>query len=100
MCHYEQYTNAESIEKQDFFIKGHLQSLKSHIKNLNSKEYSLKYGLSSLDFVLMFIPIEPAFALAVQSDTSLFNEAYSKNIVLTSPTTLIWLYNLLIYNEF
>ncbi len=89
LCHYEQYTNSESIEKQDFFIKGHLQSLKSHIKNLSSKEYSLKYGLSSLDFVLMFIPIEPAFALAVQSNTSLFNEAYSKNIVLTSPTTLI-----------
>ncbi len=89
LCHYEQSINAESIEKKDFFIKGHLQSLKAHIKNLSSKEYSLKYGLSSLDFVLMFIPIEPAFALAVQSDTSLFNEAYSKNIVLTSPTTLI-----------
>jgi len=65
------------------------QSIRKHINELSSKNYQSLYGIESLDFVIMFIPIEPAFGFAIQNDRNLFNDAYDKNIVIVSPSTLI-----------
>lgn len=86
---YEQFVNTEREEDKNKFIKEHINSLKQHIKGLSEKNYQNLHGLTSLDFVLLFIPIEPAFALAVQNDNQLFNDAFDKNIVLVSPSTLL-----------
>ena len=67
----------------------HIQSVRKHVKQLSEKEYQNLEGIDSLDFVLLFIPIEPAFSLAVQYDPGLFADAYERNIVVVSPTTLI-----------
>lgn len=86
---YERAVNADTEEDKAANLKAHLLSLRSHIKGLGEKNYQNLYGVESLDFVLMFIPIEPAFSLAVQHDGELFNDAYAKNIVIVSPATLI-----------
>ena len=86
---YEKFTSCESEQEKNLALREHLASIRSHIKNLNSKNYQNLYKLESLDFVLMFMPIEPAFALAVQSDSSLFSEAFEMNIVIVSPSTLL-----------
>ena len=86
---YERAVNADSEEEKAAHLKAHLLSLRTHIKGLGEKNYQSLYGVESLDFVLMFIPIEPAFSLAVQNDPELFNDAYSMNIVIVSPATLI-----------
>lgn len=89
LVNYEQFFNAEQEIDQAVALKKHIQSIRKHIKELSEKNYQTQYSLKGLDFVLMFIPIEPAFSLAAQHDMGLFNEAYEKNIVLVSPTTLI-----------
>lgn len=86
---YERFANTDDKEEKDKQIKAHLLSLRAHIKGLSEKNYQSLYGVEGLDFVLLFIPIEPAFSLAVQKDAELFNDAYSKNIVIVSPATLI-----------
>jgi len=86
---YEQYASAETDEERQRCVKEHLLSLRQHIKGLSDKSYQSIYGLESLDFVLLFVPIEPAFALGVQFDSQLFNDAFEKNIVLVSPSTLL-----------
>lgn len=86
---YERYANTDDKEEKEKQIKAHLLSLRAHIKGLSEKNYQSLYGVEGLDFVLLFIPIEPAFSLAVQKDAELFNDAYSKNIVIVSPATLI-----------
>ncbi len=86
---YERSTAADNDEIRFKELKLHIQSIRNHVKGLSEKNYQNLYGLDGLDFVLLFIPIEPAFTLAVQQDPELFNEAYSKNIVIVSPTTLI-----------
>ncbi len=86
---YERFVADEDVASQEANRKAHLLSIRQHIKGLSEKEYqNLELG-KGLDFVLMFIPIEPAFTLAVQSDPELFSDAYTKNIVIVSPTTLI-----------
>lgn len=70
-------------------LAAHLQSLRNHIKLLSDKQYQKLKGIQTLDFVLMFVPIEPALTLAMQADASLFNDALSKNIVLVTPSTLL-----------
>lgn len=72
-------------------IKRHLDSVRAHIKGLSGKNYQTLYGLRSLDSVLMFIPIEPAFTLAIAHDRELFMDAWEKNIILASPSTLMYL---------
>ena len=67
----------------------HVQAVRRHIKQLSEKEYQKLREQEGLDFVLLFIPIEPAFSLALQSDNEIFIEALDKNIVIVSPTTLI-----------
>ena len=86
---YEKYVNAESELERDSELKNHLLSIRTHIKGLSEKNYQTIYEIGSLDFVLLFMPIEPAFGLAVQNDPELFNDAYEKNIVIVSPSTLI-----------
>ncbi len=86
---YEQYNSAEDDSERTRFLNEHTASVKNHVRRLSPKEYQNLYGLQSLDFVLMFIPIEPAFAAAVQNDSSIFYEAFDKNIVVVSPTTLL-----------
>ncbi|UXX80812.1 DNA recombination protein RmuC [Reichenbachiella carrageenanivorans] len=86
---YERYANTDDKEEKEKQIKAHLISLRAHIKGLSEKNYQSLYDVEGLDFVLLFIPIEPAFSLAVQKDAELFNDAYSKNIVIVSPATLI-----------
>ncbi|MGK7396271.1 MAG: DNA recombination protein RmuC [Candidatus Cyclobacteriaceae bacterium M3_2C_046] len=86
---YERYFNGEEDEQKVAALKQHLSSIKSHVKGLSQKNYQNLYQLKSLDFVLMFIPLEPAFSLAVQQDQHLFNDAFEKNIVLVSPSTLL-----------
>jgi len=86
---YERYINANDEGDKANFLKAHLQAFRAHIKNLSGKNYQNLYKVRSLDFVLMFVPIEPAFSLGVQHDPSLFTDAYEKNIVLVSPATLL-----------
>ncbi|CAM3676643.1 DNA recombination protein RmuC [Polynucleobacter brandtiae] len=70
-------------------LAAHIQSLRQHIQGLSSKNYSALYGIGSVDFVLMFVPIEPAFLLALKTAPNLYQEALSKNIVLVCPSTLM-----------
>ena len=86
---YERFFNAEDESEKLGFLKNHLQSVRRHVKDLGNKEYHQIPGLTNLDFVLLFIPIEPAFALAMQEDQNLFNEAFEKNIVIVSTSTLL-----------
>ncbi len=86
---YEKYSSGETEEERIAALKEHITSIRNHIKNLSSKNYQNLYQLKSLDFVLMFLPIEPAFSLAVQNDISIFNDAFEKNIVIVSPSTLL-----------
>lgn len=86
---YERFVNSESDSDQLTQIKLHITSIRNHIRGLSEKNYQHLYGIDGLDFVLLFIPMEPAFSLAVQQDPEIFNDAYTKNIVIVSPTTLI-----------
>ena len=86
---YERFVSSEDEIEKQLALREHINSIRSHIKNLNSKNYQNLYQLESLDFVLMFMPIEPAFALAVQNDLSIFNDAFEMNIVIVSPSTLL-----------
>jgi DNA recombination protein RmuC len=83
--------HAESVDADSAQIElnAHIQSLRQHIQGLSSKNYSSLYGVGSVDFVLMFIPIEPAFLLALKSAPNLYQEALAKNIVLVCPSTLM-----------
>lgn len=85
---YAAYTSAESKEEQAHFLKAHLQSVRAHIDELSHKDYS-HYDAQSPDFVMMFIPTEGAYLLAIQSDAHLWEYAYNKKVVLMSPTNLI-----------
>ena len=87
---YESHISAETDEARAQAVRRHLDSVKGHIKGLSGKQYQTLYGLKSLDFVLMFIPIEPAFMMAVTHDNDLFMEAWGKNVLLVSPSTLLF----------
>jgi DNA recombination protein RmuC len=84
---YDKYSSAETAEEQAIFIAEHIRSIKGHIDDLSSKNYDNLE--SSLDFTMMFIPIEPAYMIAIQRDQDLWSFAYSKRILLISPTNLI-----------
>ncbi len=87
---YEKYTSLDDEKEKQIALKEHVSSVRSHLKNLSSKGYQKLFQNESLDFVLMFIPIEGAFALALQNDNSLYNYAFGEmNIIIVSPTTLL-----------
>ena len=86
---YERFVSSDDDAVRLLAVKEHVQSLRNHIKGLSDKNYQNLYGVKSLDFVLLFMPIEPAFALAVQNDAQLFNDAFERNIVIVSPSTLL-----------
>ncbi len=86
---YEKFVSSEDETQKQLALREHINSIRSHIKNLSGKNYQNLYQLESLDFVLMFMPIEPAFAVAVQNDASLFTDAFEQNIVIVSPSTLL-----------
>ncbi|WP_179008338.1 DNA recombination protein RmuC [Winogradskyella forsetii] len=85
---YEQFVNAEE-EQRPLFLKAHVNSIKKHVDQLSAKNYQDLYDIESPDFVLMFIPIEPAFAVAINEDNSLYNKAFEQNIVIVTPSTLL-----------
>jgi DNA recombination protein RmuC len=86
---YERYQSSDDKVQQEQAIKEHLRSVKEHIISLSSKNYQGLYELKSLDFTMMFIPIEPAYFLAVNADQELWTYAYERRILLISPTNLI-----------
>jgi len=86
---YEKYINEEDTATKERYLKKHIQSLKNHINSLSIKKYEDIHQLNSPDFVLMFIPIEPALHLAQNIDNSFFYTAFQKNILMVSPTTLL-----------
>ena len=86
---YEKYINEDEEEQKSAFLKEHVNSLKRHVEQLGNKNYQHLYEMESPDFVLLFIPIEPAFAIALNEDTQLYNKAFEKNIVIVTPSTLL-----------
>ena len=86
---YERYINAEDETEKAQHLKEHVMALKRHVDQLSAKNYQDLYHMESPDFVLLFIPIEPAFALALNEDNSLYNKAFEKNIVIVTPSTLL-----------
>ncbi|TYB77191.1 DNA recombination protein RmuC [Bizionia myxarmorum] len=85
---YERLVNAEEDERPTW-LKAHVNSIKKHVDQLSDKKYEDLYDIESPDFVLMFVPIEPAFAVAINEDNSIYNRAFEKNIVIVTPATLL-----------
>lgn len=86
---YNSFVNCGSDEEKATYLKSHLISIRQHMKNLGAKNYHKNISESSLDFIIMFIPIEPAYILAIQSEKNLYDEALDKRIIFVSPTLLI-----------
>jgi len=86
---YHDYISAEDQDQKEKAIKRHIDSMKGHVKELGDKNYPSMTNKNVPDFVLMFMPLESAFAMAVQTDPSLFNYAWDRKIVIVSPTTLL-----------
>src|SRR6478736_6432004 len=86
---YEKYVNEEDDNLRSGFLKDHVNSIKRHVEQLGNKNYHDLYQMESPDFVLLFIPIEPAFAIALNEDATLYNRAFDKNIVIVTPSTLL-----------
>lgn len=86
---YERFVSAEEEDERNAQLKAFIDSVKRHIKELSDKNYQSIFGSGTLDFVLMFIPIEPAFSLSIQYGENLYVDAYDKNIIIVSPSTLL-----------
>lgn len=86
---YERYCRATDSAEKQLFLKQHTSSLRSHISGLSRKAYEQLEGINTLDFVLIFVPIEAAFMVAIEQDHTLFRDAYDKGIILVSPSTLL-----------
>ncbi|WP_025141665.1 DNA recombination protein RmuC [Pedobacter jeongneungensis] len=86
---YERSVSADTDEEREGYVKQHLASIKNHIQELSSKNYQDLYKINSPDFVLLFIPIESSFSIAVQKDAELFNFAWDRRVVIVSPSTLL-----------
>ncbi len=89
LIHYNEYINSDNADEQKKALAAHVHSVREHINNLSGKDYSSLKGLRSLDFILLFMPIDAAFMAAFQSDEKLFNTAFEKKIVVVTPTTLL-----------
>jgi DNA recombination protein RmuC len=86
---YERYINADDDPLKLAYLKDHVNSIKRHVDQLGDKNYHDLYKIESPDFVLLFIPMEPAFALALNEDATLYSKAFERNIVIVTPTTLL-----------
>ena len=86
---FEQFFNHDDPSVKTRFLKAHIDSLRNHIRGLSDKNYARLYQLNSLDYVIMFVPIESAFSFAMQEDTTLFTDALDKNVLIVTPTTLM-----------
>ncbi|MEP3856358.1 MAG: DNA recombination protein RmuC [Porticoccus sp.] len=86
---YERYCRAELPDEKQRSLKQHILSIRAHINGLSRKAYEQLEGVNSLDFVLIFVPVEAAFMLALEHDHTLFRDAYDKGIILVSPSTLL-----------
>jgi DNA recombination protein RmuC len=86
---YEKWINEESEILKIDYLKEHVNSIKRHVEQLGNKNYHDLYQIESPDFVLLFIPIEPAFAIALNEDSALYNKAFDRNIVIVTPSTLL-----------
>jgi DNA recombination protein RmuC len=86
---YEAFFSAEAPEEKERHLAAHIESMRTHIRGLSAKSYEDLEGVRTLDFILMFVPIEAAFLAAVEKDGVLFAEAFDKNIVVVSPSTLL-----------
>ncbi len=86
---YDTYVAAESDAEQQTALKAHIDAVRNHIRTLSDKDYSQLEGIRSLDFVLLFMPIESAFVAAFQHDEKLFSDAFEQNIIVVTPTTLL-----------
>ena len=86
---YERYYSAEDDDQKAAALNDHVDALRTHVRSLAAKRYENLEGIQSLDFVLMFVPIEAAFLAAAEKDRDLFSEAFEKNIMVVSPATLL-----------
>lgn len=86
---YEAMVNAGSEEEREQYLREHVQSVKNHVRQLSEKKYQSAEGMNAPDFVLLFMPIEPSFSVAIQGDTELFAYAWDRKIVIVSPSTLL-----------
>jgi len=86
---YERFINEEDSDVKNQYLKEHIISINRHVEQLGNKNYHDLYQMESPDFVLLFIPIESAFAVALNEDTTLYNKAFEKNIVIVTPSTLL-----------
>ena len=86
---YSEFISTVDEDEKKRFLKAHIESIKSHVKILSDKNYHAAKEISSPDFVLMFIPTESSFSLAVKTDIDLFNYAWDKKVVIVSPSTLL-----------
>ncbi len=86
---YEKYMNTDDFEQKELYLKEHTQALRNHIRSLSEKNYDKLLGINTLDFIFMFVPIEGALAVALESDPLLYDDAFKKQILLVGPTTLL-----------
>ena len=89
LTNYEAYFNAEDEEQKKIHLKKHIESIRKHIRELSEKKYESLYEINAPDYVLMFVPIEPAYLLALNNNNSLYLEALDKNVVMVSTSTLL-----------
>lgn len=87
---YDAYCSAQDDIARDVALKEHLKSIRNHIAGLSKRDYHLLDGINSPDFVIMFVPLEPAFILAISRDSNLWQEAWDKNVLLVSPSTVLF----------
>ena len=86
---YERFVNTEDDQEKAQHLKDHVNAVKRHVEQLGNKNYHDLYHIESPDFVLLFIPIESAFATALNEDNTLYNKAFEKNIIIVTPSTLL-----------